>query len=97
MDVRQQTHENAVANSRRDKRNIAVVESVVTPSVPLRIHYAILPLRGLLWEAKAAVVATDAHFASALRCAIIKLRFKMVCSLGRVQIYLTLLSLRCAL
>ena len=29
--------------------------------------------------------------------AIIKLRFKMACSLGRVQIYLTLLSLRCAI
>ena len=40
--------------------NIAVVESVVTPSVPLRIHYAILPLRGLLWEAKASVVASSA-------------------------------------
>ncbi len=45
--------------------NIAVVESVVTPSVPLRIHYAILPLRGLLWEAKASVVATNAHLALA--------------------------------
>lgn len=29
----------------------------------------------------------------ALRCAIIKLCFKMACSLGRVQIQLTLLSL----
>ena len=45
--------------------NIVVVESVVTPSVPLRIHYAILPLRGLLWEAKASVVATNAHLALA--------------------------------
>ena len=46
--------------------NIAVVKSVVTPpSVPLRIHYAILPLRGLLWEAKASVVATNAHLALA--------------------------------
>jgi len=45
--------------------NMAVVESVATPSVPLRIHYAILPFRGLLWEAKASVVATNAHLALA--------------------------------
>jgi len=32
-----------------------------------------------------------------LRCAIIKLCFKMACSLGRDQMNLTLLSLRCAI
>ena len=44
--------------------NIAVVKSVVTPSVPLRIHYAILPLRGLLWEAKACFSLTASDLGS---------------------------------
>ncbi len=39
--------------------NIAVVLSVVTPPVPF--HFVALPLRGLLGEAKASFVATDAN------------------------------------
>ena len=52
VDGRQQTHVNTV------------VKSVVAPSVPLRIHYALLPLRGLLWEAKACFSLTASDLGS---------------------------------
>jgi len=82
-------------------------QSVVTPSVPLRIHYATLvPLKGrqffkivksrFMMACSLGRVQINLTLLS-LRCAIIKLRFMMACSLGRVQINLTLLSLHCAI